>query len=387
MKKFTTLLILSALLLTACSAPASTGSSSEPTSAAGLETSASAESSTQTNTETNSEANADTNTQTPLQAPADITLSKYAVPTVYNEEFAEQYVGTLFEEDEKAPLGMYYFADTSDAVYYIYDCQHSFTMTTGFDIYRYDKASGENKLVKQLRFEIPSVMFSCINTDNTLYFSLYNENELWQICKFSFDDNTVTVLKEGSGDEESRIPCLSYTNGMLTWYTQHGDDINLVTFDPETRTETIVQNVISMNPYERAAGVAYAASENGKAVIYSDGKRIETDMSSKSFSLVAAQNGLIIWKTNYYGNPNDVYFLNTESGMKFTYSIEGFMGGGIIGRYFYVHTGGDKNVLFYDSADGKQYEITDVGTSWAYPISSDRLGTYSDGVLYIMRAE
>ena len=174
---------------------------------------------------------------------------------------------------------------------------------------------------------------------------------------------------------------------MLTWYTQHGDDINLVTFDPETRTETIVQNVISMNPYERAAGFAYAVSENGKAVIYSDGKRIETDMSSKSFSLVAAQNGLIIWKTNYYGNPNDVYFLNTESGMKFTYSIEGFMGGGIIGRYFYVHTGGDKNVLFYDSADGKQYERTDVGTSWAYPISSDRLGTYSDGVLYIMRAE
>lgn len=385
MKKFTTLLILSALLLTACSAPASTGSSSEPTSAAGLETSASAESSTQTNTETNSEANADTNTQTPLQAPADITLSKYAVPTVYNDEPADKYDGTPLEGMGASTLGMDRYADAANAVYYIYAYPRFTTATEALDIYRYDKASGENKLVKQLRFEAPVTAYSCVNSDKALYLSYFGADDKWQICEFAFEDNTTRVIKEGAITDGELAPTMTYADGKLTWYTNSGGAADLVIFDIDSRTETAVHNVIPSGGL--TAGLAYAVSENGKAVVYDGDRRIETGADSEGFSLAAAQNGLVVWKTADKSGGTNVHFLNSENGAETAYLFERYMGGGIIGRYFYVHTGGDKNVLFYDSADGKQYEITDVGTSWAYPISSDRLGTYSDGVLYIMRAE
>lgn len=369
MKKFTTLLILSALLLTACSAPASTGSSSEPTSAADLEISASAESST----------------QTPLQAPADITLSKYAVPTVYNDEPADKYDGTPLEGLDISTLGMDRYADAANAVYYIYAYPRFTTATEAFDIYRYDKASGENNLVKQLRFEAPITIYSCANSDKALYLSYFGADDMWRICEFSFEDNTTRVIKEGAVTAGELAPTMTYADGKLTWYTNSGDTTDLVIFDIDTRTETAVHNVIPSGGL--TAGLAYAVSENGKAVVYDGDRRIETGADSEGFSLAAAQNGLVVWKTADKSGGTNVHFLNSENGAESTYLFERYMGGGIIGRYFYVHTGRDKNVLFYDSADGKQYEITDVGTSWAYPISSDRLGTCSDGVLYIMRAE
>lgn len=369
MKKFTTLLILSAFLLTACSAPASTDSSSEPTSTAGSEISASAEA----------------NTQTPLQAPADVTLSKYAVPTVYNDEPADKYDGTLLEGMDASTLGMDCYADAANAVYYIYAYPRFTTATEAFDIYRYDKASGENKLVKQLRFDAPITIYSCVNSDKALYLSYFGADDTWQICEFSFEDNTTCVIKEGAVTEGELAPTMTYADGNLTWYTRSGDVTDLVIFDIDPRTETAVHNVIPSGGL--TAGLAYAVSENGKAVVYDGGRRIETGADSEGFSLVSAQNGLVVWKTADKSGGTNVHFLNSENGAETAYLFERYMGGGIIGRYFYVHTGRDKNVLFYDSADGKQYEITDVGTSWAYPISSDRLGTYSDGVLYIMRAE
>lgn len=372
MKKFITLFILSALLLTACSAPAGTGSSSEPTSAAGSETSASAEADTQADT------------QAPLQAPADVTLSKYAVPTVYNDEPADKYDGTLLEGMDASSLGMDCYADTADAIYYIYAYPRFTTATDAFDIYRYDKASGENKLVKQLRFEAPVTTYSCVNSDKALFLSYFGADDKWQICEFSFEDNTTSIIKEGAVTESELAPIMSYADGKLTWYTRSGDAADLVIFDIETRTETAVHNVIPSDGL--TAGLAYAVSENGKAVVY-DGKRIETGADSEGFSLVAAQGGLVVWKTADRSGGTSVHFLNSENGTESIYLFERYMGGGIIGRYFYVHTGRDENVLFYDSADGKQYEITDVGASWAYPHEGDKISIDSDGVLYVMRAE
>ena len=346
MKMFIALFILSALLLTACSAPASTGSPSEPTSAAGSETSASAEA----------------DTQTPLQAPADVTLSKYAIPTVYNDEPADKYDGTPLEGMDASSLGMDRYADTADAIYYIYAYPRFTTATEAFDIYRYDKASGENKLVKQLRFEAPVTTYSCVNSDKALFLSYFGADDKWQICEFSFEDNTTSIIKEGAVTEGELAPIMSYADGKLTWYTRSGDAADLVIFDIDTRTETAVHNVIPSDGL--TAGLAYAVSENGKAVVY-DGKRIETGADSEGFSLVAAQGGLVVWKTADRSGGTSVHFLNYENGTESIYLFERYMGGGIIGRYFYVHTGRDENVLFYDSADGKRDEITDVGASWA----------------------
>lgn len=372
MKKFITLFILSALLLTACSAPAGTGSSSEPTSAAGSETSASAEADTQADT------------QAPLQASADVTLSKYAVPTVYNDEPADKYDGTLLEGMDASSLGMDCYADTANAIYYIYAYPRFTTATDAFDIYRYDKASGENKLVKQLRFEVPVTTYSCVNSDKALFLSYFGADDKWQICEFSFEDNTTSIIKEGAVTESELAPIMSYADGKLTWYTRSGDAADLVIFDIETRTETAVHNVIPSDGL--TAGLAYAVSENGKAVVY-DGKRIETGADSEGFSLVAAQGGLVVWKTADRSGGTSAHFLNSENGTESIYLFERYMGGGIIGRYFYVHTGRDENALFYDSADGKQYEITDVGASWAYPHEGDKISIDSDGVLYVITAE
>lgn len=369
MKKFTTLLILSALLLTACSAPASTGSSSEPTSTAGLEISASAEA----------------NTQTPLQPPADVTLSKYAVPTVYNDEPADKYDGTPLEGLDASTLGMDRYADAADAVYYIYAYPRFTTATDAFDIYRHDKASGENKLVKQLRFEAPITTYSCVNSDKALYLSYFGADDTWQICEFSFEDNTTCVIKEGAVTEGELAPTMTYADGRLTWYTNNGGAADLVIFDIDTRTETAVHNVIPSGGL--TAGLAYAVSENGKAVVYDGDRRIETGADSEGFSLVSAQNGLVVWKTADKSGGTNVHFLNSENGAETAYLFERYMGGGIIGRYFYVHTGGDENVLFYDSADGKQYEITGVDSSWAYSHEGDKISIEGDGVLYIITAE
>lgn len=364
MKKFTAAIILSALMLTACSGADKSPVSSEPAGAykavGSLEAAA--------------------------QTPADITLDKYAVPTVYNEQFAAQFAGTALEEIESAPLNMMYFADAADAVYYIYDCQHAAVMSTAFDIYRLDKASGESALAGQLRFEAQTALFSCVSSDSALYFSLYNTDGLWQVCEFSFADGAVTVLKEGRSDDEPRVPCLTYADGKLAWYSQNGSAVDLITLDPESGAENAVQGVVSSNPYERTAGLAYALDENGEAVVYSGTQRICTGAASGDFSLAAAQDGRVAWYTSDKSGGRSVHFIDAQSGSEYSEVVNGCMGAGVIGGYFYIHTN-DGAVKLCDLAGGKSYVIADAGSAWAYPLGGGRLGISSGEELCVITAQ
>lgn len=317
-----------------------------------------------------------------------IDVQKYDIPVVYpDEEYAEKYKGTYLEGMESKPLYMLYFAESENSIYFIYEYDILTTMSTDFDIYCLDKSTNNYSLVKKLRYDDQTAIFSVTCSEGALYFSSYNTSDQWEITELSFSSHETRIIDQGTVNEYSRIPCIAYDDGYLTWYSADDKSTDLISFNLNGgQKETVAENVLSSNPYERTAGLAYAVSDDGAVTVFHNNNQTKLGSYSGDFYLAAAENGRVAWRVqNENSGYKTAYFLNTSSGKILTETAEKYMGSGIIGDYFYIHTS-DGDLKIIDSESEKSYTLRELGTSWAYSLSDNSVGIMDNDCVYIITA-
>ena len=289
-------------------------------------------------------------------APADAAVKRCACPVVYTD-------------GGETTLTLNGFADTGDSLLLFYGNSQNY----GFELYELYKASGESALIKRLTFDEETALYSAVYADGLLWFSTYGTGG-WKIYGFSPESGELYEAASGSAADFT-APNLAAGGGKVGWFCMDGDSANYVTYDPESRAETVVENVLPTYETPCTLGAAYAVNEDGRAVVYYDGKRVDTGADPEGFMLIAANGGRVAWRYQAQSGFSAIYFLDEKSGGVYSVHTYRYMGGGFLGRYFCVHTY-DGELWLYDAEAALAYTLKDCGAMWAYP-AENTVGTFS----------
>lgn len=290
-------------------------------------------------------------------APADVAVKRYSCPAVY-------------ADGGETSLTLKGFADTGDLLLLFYGKDPS----REFELYELDKASGESALVKRLTFDEETSLYSTVYADGLLWFSTYGING-WRIYGFSPESDELYEAASGSSADFT-APNLAAGGSKVGWFCMDGDSASYVTYDPESRSETVIEDVLPTYETPCALGAAYAVNEDGRAVVYYGGKRVDTGADPEGFMLIAANGGRVAWRYQAQSGFSAINFLDEKSGGVYSVHTYRYMGGGFLGRYFYVHTY-DGELWLYDAEAALAYTLKDCGAMWAYPARENTVGTFS----------
>ncbi len=312
----------------------------------------------------------------------EIFLKEHTIPKVYIDNNNSPY----FRSVSDTPIIMLYFADMGDKIYYLFHYDIWTTMTTRLDLYCLDKESGKYNKTDSIVSENQKLVLSFTTSSDSLYWSTLDTDGKWEIIEYSLSDNKYEVLLSGAVDNNDRIPAINYSDGCLSWYSVTKENtVELVSFDLQTKTTSVIaDNVISNNPYERTAGTCYAIGQDS-AVIISDEIIFDTATDPQLFSLIDANEDLILWSENDPLNSEKTLWLySKKSNLLFKYGVINYMGAGIIDSYLYVNTS-DGNIDLIDTNVGKIYRTGGFGSSWAYAFKSfSSIGIESDNIINVI---
>lgn len=289
-------------------------------------------------------------------APADAAVKRYSCPAVY-------------ANGGETPLTLNGFADTGDSVLLFYGDNTNL----GFELYGLDKASGESDLIKQLAFDEETALYSAVYADGLLWFSTCGTGG-WKIYSLSPESGELCEATSGSAADFT-APNLAAGGGKVGWYCINGDSASYVIYDAASGTETVVENVLPTYETPCALGTAYAIDEDGRAVVCYDGRRVDTGADPEGFMLIAANGGRVAWRYQAQSGFSAIYLLDEKSGGVYSVHTYRYMGGGFLGKYFYVHTS-DGELRLYDAEAALAYTLKDCGAMWAYP-AENTVGTFS----------
>lgn len=315
------------------------------------------------------------------------------VPDVpIDAEYVQKNVGELMDITSGAEMA--YFVPFEDSVYYLYQHDVWTTMSKRWEIYRQDITTGEVSRSAVLENDYSTAFFSAAVSDEAIYYSVMTDGYGWRIIEFSPADNSVSVLLSGELSGSGRVPVLTCSDGRLSWYeVSDSGKIDLKIYDiASEELSTAAEGVISSNPYERAAGSAYAKDENGNAVVYYPGGTVDTGCASESFSLIAADNNGVIWSETINNRKQRLYLYDSGSGTAYMIPAENCMGAGIINDYFFINTGSSdddapSSGLMFADIDGKTvYRNSDNVFAWAYCFSeAGTVGLCSNNRVYLYK--
>lgn len=289
-------------------------------------------------------------------APADAAVKRYSCPAVY-------------ANGGENPLTLNGFADTGDSLLLFYGDNTNL----GFELYGLDKASGESDLIKQLAFDEETALYSAVYADGLLWFSTCGTGG-WSIYSLSPESGELCEAANGSAADFT-APNLAAGGGKVGWFCIDGDSASYVIYDAASGTETVVENVLPTYETPCALGTAYAIDEDGRAVVCYDGKRVDTGADPEGFMLIAANGGRVAWRYQAQSGFSAIYLLDEKSGGVYGVHTYRYMGGGFLGKYFYVHTS-DGELWLYDAEAALAYTLKDCGAAWAYT-AENTVGTFS----------